>query len=719
MTAETVQQRFNHALRNHQTGRLKEAESIYRQILVVDPAHVDSLHYLGVLCKQLGDTHTAQTLIRQAIALRPNYAEAHSNLGSALYAAGNFDEAITSLEKALELNPKLPAAHGNLGLVLSAQGHTDEAIAAFHRALAIKPHNAEAHFNLGNSLKDKGCTDEAMAEYQKAIALNPRLAGAHCNLGNLLKDNHQVQEAIASFHRAIALQPGHSEPHNNLGNALVAQGKLQEAIAEYSMALRCKPGWATPQINIGHIFREWGQFDKAATIYAEVAQSHPHNAEAHSYLAMTLAELQKFDEAMLALDRAEAIDPQSALTHKARGIVQLRAGRGTQAVESFRHAVAIAPQSVSNWNGLGQALRQIGHFDEAADCARRALAIHPGNAQAHALLSSLSLSAGDSQIASLVKDFHDPQKTVGERATLGFALGKHLDDAARFDDAFSFYSQANALILEMRAAAGGRYSCELFTDRVNELIARFTPQFFAGTRDWGESSELPVFVVGMPRSGTSLVEQIAASHPDVTGVGELKDILNIDTELAGKTWQQDEIRKLAGEQLARLRARDPSAQRIIDKMPANVETLGLIATLFPRARIIICRRDPRDTCLSCFFQKFTQGNFFSLNLAHCGHHHVQTDRLIAHWLKVLPLPMLEVTYEAVVNDLESESRRIINFLGLPWDPKCLEFHRTERTVQTASDWQVRQPLYTSSVGRWRNHERHLQPLLAALADTPQ
>lgn len=242
----------------------------------------------------------------------------------------------------------------------------------------------------------------------------------------------------------------------------------------------------------------------------------------------------------------------------------------------------------------------------------------------------------------------------------------------------------------------------------------FTPSLFAQSRDWGDPSELPVFIVGMPRSGTSLVEQIAASHPDVFGAGELRDVGNIATSLSFSQIQPGPINDAARKQRNHLQVLGGSALRVIDKMPANVDYLGLIAMLFPSARVIFCRRDPRDTCLSCFFQNFQAGNLYSFDLANCGRHHVQTDRFIAHWLSVLPLRMLKVQYEDLVADLEGQSRRIISFLDLPWNPACLDFHRTERTVQTASDWQVRQPIYTRSVGRWRNYERHLGPLLKAL-----
>jgi len=250
--------------------------------------------------------------------------------------------------------------------------------------------------------------------------------------------------------------------------------------------------------------------------------------------------------------------------------------------------------------------------------------------------------------------------------------------------------------------------------KVDESIARWTPDFFARTRDWGEPSELPVFIVGMPRSGTSLVEQIASSHPDVFGAGELRDIANISKSLSWSQCQPGPIKDAARKQLDRLLALGGSALRAIDKMPSNVKHLGLIATLFPSARVILCRRDPRDTCLSCFFQHFGVGNLFSFDLREYGHLYVHTDRLAAHWLKVLPLPILQVQYEDLVADLEGQSRRLISFLGLPWNPACLDFHRAERIVQTFSAWQVRQPIYTRSVGRWRNYQRHLGPLFEAL-----
>jgi hypothetical protein len=236
-----------------------------------------------------------------------------------------------------------------------------------------------------------------------------------------------------------------------------------------------------------------------------------------------------------------------------------------------------------------------------------------------------------------------------------------------------------------------------------------------------------VFIVGMPRSGTTLVEQIAASHPAVFGADELADIGRLAAALSQGDaanpiigWDSNRIAQAAAAYLEHLKLLGPNASRVTDKMPGNVFQLGLIATLFPRARVIFCQRDPRDTCLSCYFQWFPSSRLlYTYDLADCAHQYLQTQRITAHWLKVLPLQMMEVQYEELVADQENQSRRLIDFLGLPWDPACLQFHKTRRTVTTASVWQVRQPMYNRSAGRWRNYQRHLGPLLEVLNSDPR
>jgi tetratricopeptide (TPR) repeat protein len=409
--------------------------------------------------------------------------------------------------------------------------------------------------------------------------------------------------------------------------------------------------------------------------------------------------------------------------HHSRATSLRLAGDMMGAVENYKQVLALVPDSATTWNELGTALRSLGRFDEAVDCFRHALVLKPDLADAYRNLAlGEQLSADNSELASIAALVDATDLAIEDRSTAAFALGKALDDAGRFDEAFAAYERANSMYRAARAAAGDWFDAVALSRQVDEIIAAFTPDFFAKVAGWGIRSEVPVFIVGMPRSGTSLVEQIAASHSRVSGAGELLHIGRMYGNFGppidghGLRWEEAVIRRAAGGHLQRLREIGSVAERVIDKMPDNVFYLGLVATLYPQARIILCRRDPRDVALSCFFQKFMPGTLgFSYALADCGRRQVQIDRLIEHWRRVLPLPMLEVNYEKLVADLAGESQKLVSFLGLEWEPACLEFHRTERTVVTASSWQVRQPIYDRSVGRWRNYERHLEPLVRALS----
>ena len=316
-----------------------------------------------------------------------------------------------------------------------------------------------------------------------------------------------------------------------------------------------------------------------------------------------------------------------------------------------------------------------------------------------------------------------PGHSIPDRIASGFALARLLDTAGRYDEAFAYLAAANVLHRRQRAVLGECFDPVAFQREVGGLIEVFAPELFPAVAGWGNPSQLPVFIVGMPRSGTSLVEQIAASHSRVFGAGERDEITRLAAALTAHggnrpvaQWDANFARQLADAQIANLQKLGGGAARVIDKMPDNVLFLGMIAALFPAARVILCQRDPRDTCLSCYFQRFEQGHEFAYDLEDCGRRFLHVDRLATHWLSVLPIEMLVIDYEELVEDLEGQGRRLIEFLGLDWEPAYLEFHKTQRPVFSGSYWQVRQPLYSSSVGRWRKYEKHLGPLLEVLAE---
>lgn len=694
----TTDQSIQAAAKHHQAGRPNEAEKICREVLSEQPNHPKALHLLGILSAQAGDLDAGVDLIRRSVQQRPDSPEGWADLGCVLVHNRKPDEAIAAYNRVAELSPTNSAAHYALGLLLREQGRLDEAIAAFSRATQLKPDFAEAYFKLGMALRSKGRFDEAIVAYSRTIALKPDLADAHNNLANVLRDMRRFDEAIAEYTNAIQLKGDDEVAHLNLGNALSHRERFADALPAYARAIELK----------GDFF------------------------EAHNQMGMALANLQQFDRALLAHHRALALRPDDARAHETLGATLVLKHDMAGAAASFRRALALSSGSASTWNGLGMALQALGEFDEASVCFRRALAISPDKALFHKNLATTSRHEADpTQIEKLTKLLNQSDLPVHDRLDAGFALGKLMDDSDRFDEAFASYDKANALFKETRAAEGRRYDSAEVNQTVSRLIEAFSPQFFTGRRHWGNTSELPVFIVGMPRAGTTLVEQIAASHPAVFGAGELKDIEHIFAVLTGgqdpttgQSWDARLITEISKEYLARLGSLagsvGKSALRVTDKMPGNVFQLGLIAALFPHARLIFCRRDARDNCLSCYFQQFGKkdAHLYGYDLANCGRQYLETDRLINHWLEVLPLRMLEIHYEAMVADQEGQSRRLIDFLGLPWDPACLEFHLTQRAVVTASVWQVRQPIYTRSVGRWRHYERHLGPLLDVLAGRP-
>ena len=768
MAQLTVEQMLQSAARHHQAGRLVEAEKIYRRILARQPKHVDTLHLLGVLSGQVGNVNAAINLIGRAIELKPDNPQALCHLGNILLEKGQLDRAITTYHRAIELSPDFIEPYERLGAAQQVRGRFEEAITAYSKAIRLKP-NATLYLGLGEALAAYGRFDEAAAAYIRSVELKPDKAQAHSRLGVTLAQLGRFEEALLSHDRALALAPNDAVAFeaigqtwllkqdtpaavnclrkaialapqmptawNFLGTALQSAGQIDEASTCFIRALTLSPNLADAQQNLialhgeavaffklGKAFSDKGRFEEGVAAFARAVEANPDYFEAYCSRSVVLSELSHFDEAMRSHGCAAALRPDDPLTHHSLGIILTLKKEMPAAAESFRRALAKLPDFAAAWNGLGTVLKALGQFDEAAGCLRRALEIVPGSALIHGNLATTARNTGDkAELERLSALLSQPRLSVDDRISASFALAKLLDDADQYDEAFEHYAQANSLKKQSCAEKGERFVIGDIRICADQFIQTFTPQFFADRRGWGESSELPVFIVGMPRSGTTLVEQIAASHPDIFGAGERQDIHPISVALGGdnhaaiQRWNSESVTNAAKTQVDLLRALGGTALRVIDKMPDNVFQLGLISLLFPSARVIFCRRDARDNCLSCYFQGFAKSNnLWSYDLVDCGRRFLEIDRLTTHWLSVLPLKMLEVQYEELVADLEGQSRRLIDFLGLPWDPACLEFHKTQRTVVTASIWQVRQPIYTRSVGRWRNYEKHLGSLLEVL-----
>jgi tetratricopeptide (TPR) repeat protein len=610
------------------------------------------------------------------------------------------------------------------GFVHHQAGRLRRAEALYRKALQKDPDDANALHLLGVVAYQCGEVGMALRLIERALPGLPALPDVHLNYGNALRETGKLAEAVASYRRALALKSDYGMAHNNLAAALNQQEKFAAGLASSERAIALIPEFFGAYVNCAAALMGLERFAEADAPLRRALELAPDRAQTHCDLGWVLAKLGRYEEAVAFLKRAIALDPHDATPHFALGatLYLTKDLPGSEAV--LRRAVELAPGYKEAWHELGTVLRSSGRFEEALFCFRRVVDLDPDWPEAYRSLAVTGQQADETPLRRLEAVLKNRGRSVSDRISAGFAMGTLLDNANRCDEAFPCFAEANALHRQQRAEAGKRFDIDALRRQVDDLIELATPDFFSAAASWGNPSQAPVFIVGMPRSGTSLVEQIAASHSRVFGAGERHALGEIWDTLSRhnrgrpvEKWDAAFARRLADRHVAALQALGNGAVRIIDKMPDNIFFLWLIAALFPSARIILCRRDLRDVCLSCYFHHFTEGHLYAYDLADCGARALEIDRLATHWSRVLPLEIQAIDYEKLVSDREGESRRLIEFLLLEWEPACLDFHLTERSVLTASAWQVRQPLYRRSVARWRRYERHLSTLLEVLAQS--
>jgi tetratricopeptide (TPR) repeat protein len=568
--------------------------------------------------------------------------------------AGHLKDAAASYRRALALQPQLAEAHNNLADVELEQGHLDAAAGSLRRALELRPDFPEAQQNLGKTLLRLGRYEEALESCRKAVDLAPDSPQAHNSLGNVLARLGQLDEAMASFRRCITLQPEFAEAHANLANAIRSTGRLDEAVKEYRLALRIKPDFV----------------------------------EAHAELATSQRLLRMTAEAEATCQQALRIAPGAAAVLVVLAELRSDVGRFREAESYFKRALSADPESVEALAGMARIRRMTGEDDAWLRAARR--------------LEQAGVS---------------PQREM----ILRYAMGKYYDDVADFPTAFANYQRAN-LLAKRSAPKHDRAHLE----RAVDWIIRCQDAAWVRERRMAApQSRRPVFVVGMLRSGTSLAEQILASHPAVSGVGELTfwstrlaALLPVAPDATSPPPDTEELARAGRDYLDHLQTLAAEAARVIDKLPTNFLAAGLISAALPGARIIHMQRDPIDTCLSIYFQHFEATNTYTHDLEDLAHYYRQYRRLMRHWRTTLPKDtLLEVPYEGLVAEPETWTRRVLEFVELPWDSRCLDFQRTQRPVVTASKWQVRQPITARSIGRWRHYAKFIDALIP-LASEP-
>jgi len=599
-------------------------------------------------------------------------------------------------------------------------GDLKQAAEAYRRHLRQYPADAAVLHTLGGlyyEARDYRRAEEFLEKAHRAAPDNP----AYLNdLAACLLSRGEYGQAASHLAGLVAHSPDSPQAYYNLGIALHGAGRPAEAINAFDNALRLQPDYAEAWINLGVTAQDLGYYERAETAYRKAIQLAPFLAQTHIRLGEVLEKQYREKAALEAYRKAHELDRENPAVIEKLAESLHENGRTDEGIRLLQESLKNRPQQLALMTLLGRLLHIAGDIAEAEEIYRQTMALKQDTAEACLGLSQIRrFGREDMEIVKRLEALlEDTTLKEPVRKNICFALGKIYDDCEDYDAAFRYYTDANAL--QRKRMNYDRKAQERFVDNA---VSVFSREFFDEFSGMGTVVERPIFIVGMPRSGTTLTEQIIASHPEAAGGGELLYFSSIGSGLPQILGTEDSyplccrsLHKQAAdtiiEKYLELLGRHSAAARFVtDKLPGNYRHLGLIRILFPRAPIIHCRRDPLDVCLSIYFQNFRKGHDYACDLLDIGHYYLQYARLMAHWRRVLPGPFMEYRYEDLIGDYEKVCRSLIAFCGLEWDEGCLEFHRQKRDVRTASNWQVRQPIYTSSVRRWKNYEKYLEPLV--------
>jgi tetratricopeptide (TPR) repeat protein len=530
----------------------------------------------------------------------------------------------------------------------------------------------------------------------------------------------RLGESEAVCRQILAARPRFHPAYFQLAMIAVHAGKLPLAADLTGRALTFDSSVAAYHKALGEISRRLGRIPNAIAAGRQATKLAPRDATAFYNLGLALADGGQFREAAAEYRRALALNPRYGMAANNLGtLLEKQLDDVAEAKKFYTLAIEIDPRHAEAQNNLGAILSADGDLDAARACFNAAIEGNPSFIHAHFNLSTLKKYKEDDPHLKAMEAMlpQVPSMPPETRLRFWFAIAKAWEDIGRYDEAFDAYSRGNRL-----KRATFKYDVNTTRASCDDIIRRFDAGFFAENKGGGYADETPVFIVGMPRSGTTLIEQIMSSHTGIFGAGELKDFCDAVSEKTGKPAGASYMELLAGHgkncyseigkaYIERIRKLAPHAPRITDKMPGNFFYVGLIHLALPQAKIIWSQRDPMDTCLSNYSRLFNETMPFAYDLAELGHYHNCCRRVMEHWKKVLPAGViLDFKYEEVVEDLETQARRLIEFCGLEWQESCLDFHRNERPVKTASIAQVRTPIYKSSVAKWEHFRKHLEPL---------
>ncbi|MEZ5892247.1 MAG: tetratricopeptide repeat protein [Parvularculaceae bacterium] len=625
----------------------------------------------------------AERLLRQGLGDFPNEPNLSRMLGVALMQQGRYQDAETELVHVVRMIPEFGEAHESLAEVQFSLGRLADAIKSLEKAVRINPKSETATFRLAEMLALAGRGPEADAAFERAFELNPSRRTLVEGMGAFRAKNYE--EARAKFRAVLRQDPDNVDALRLLGVVCIRQKNHSDAEALLSRAVALAPQFAFGWNNLGLAQSEQGKYAEAEKSFAQAIRLTPRDPEVYATQASSY----------------------------------VQAGRHDDALVYYKKALALFPDHFPSLLGLGHTLKTIGSQDEAIDAYRACARVRPDYGDVFWSLANLKTFRFEpDEIATMEAQLAGPDLEKDAAISFRFALAKAYEDKKDYDKAFENYARGN----EMKRALV-QYDPLDLEQVVDGLIDAFTPDFLAERTSWGCDDPSPILVLGLPRSGSTLIEQILASHSMVEGTSELPDLMRLAAKSGTNradgliyphslhAMSPDEIRELGEGYINTTRRQRTDRPRFIDKMPNNFPHVGLMHLILPNAKIIDARRHPLDSCLGSWKQLFANGQTFSYDFFDLAEYYQQYLRIMDHWDRVLPGKVLRVNYEDVVGDLETQARRMLDHCGLPWEDSVLEFYNTKRPVRTASSEQVRQPIYSSAVNFWKNYERQLEPLI--------
>ena len=716
--------------------------------LDINPNEIQYQSNLAIALAMAGRYEEALELLDKVIANDNKNVEALDRRADTLWNLKRYKEAEQTARKSLELLPNNLDSIHVLAISLSSQNRFSEANELWKKAAELYPEEANVWSNWANMLKEQG-TNLALAleKAEKAIELAPDSFDAQNNMGAILKQLGRSDEAIEYFTKATDIKPDFATAHYNKALACGDSGRFKECIVAAKYAIAFKPDYAEAYNILSSAYIETADFKNAHFTAQRAIQYNENSVDAYINLASVLYILNRYEDGHAALKKALELEPNNEISHAKLADTYEKLSEFELAIESIDNAIEIAPHNSKLLIKKGSLLHMLNRVEDALEYADKAIEIAPNMLNHHMAKVEWLISAGDKEKAlktlqaagenldkrnplycySLTnlkrfEDENDPDfelllevaeniENYGALAgsSLLFGIAKAYEQVKNYDQAFEYYKKANDL----------KRSILPFSDkdiRGPHVSVRkvWTPEYLEELKGHGCESDLPIFIVGMPRSGTTLTEQIISSHPEVYGAGELAE-LGASHRRGGRATPEN-IAGIGQYYIDQIKPLDKSgtARFITDKMPANFFNIGLIASALQNAKIIHCCRNPFDTCLSNYKQTFMVGQHWSYNMEELGKEYLYYLETMKYWNQVLPGRIYEINYEETVTNLEDQARKLIDFIGLEWNDACLEPHKQERAVLTASKSQVRRPVYTSSIERWKRYEKQFQPLVKTI-----